>query len=1266
MKSLTACQFSEFFRCIYGYDPFPWQERVALRVCDPKRDWPKAIALPTAAGKTGCIDIAVFALACQAQLGIARTAPRRIFFVVDRRIVVDQAFEHAQKKLASALRDATSGIVKLVADQLRELSDSDRPLDVYAMRGGMYRDSGWAASPLQATVIASTVDQVGSRLLFRGYGVSDSARPIHAGLVGNDALILLDEAHCAKPFEQTCNYVEHYRNWGEAAQQPFRQVSITATPINDVDVERDEADDRSHPVLGKRINASKPTSLVVAEKAKGKTWKNWGPHLVAELAKQARSLMGNDLGPDEKGMSHSVKAVGIIVNRVATARELATELKKSVAPNVIPHVILLTGRMRPVDRDEIMKDLEPLISNSKVELIQPVYIVATQCLEVGADLDFHALVTECASLDSLRQRFGRLNRIAARPSSKAVIVIRGDQTDDTSEDPVYGASLANTWKWLVSKSNENVIDLGVAAVRNRIDGVELAPLNVPSADAPVLFPAHLDCWVQTHPIPTPDPDPAVFLHGPQAGNPDVQVVFRKDLGEDSEKWVEIVKLCPPSSSEAVSVPIPVFRKWHSGEATRDETGDIEGAIVIEEETSQTVAQQFLRWSGPRTSEVLSKPSDLRPGDTLVVRVDFDSTAQQSLRGLGDFPTGVPNDCGDEAFQVARDRAILRLLDITLDAESEDFDALISSMIEKQETANPSEWMKRAVRTLKNPKDRIVVKHPLNGWVVTGKRRLRQFNPTLLEVDDSSDSPSGRSVTLVEHSCGVADRARRFAAGCGLDVDLYSFAGYFHDLGKLDPRFQALLKGRSPRTAGGEAWAKSGSDGSGDRDVHQYPQGARHELLSVAMLESHTDDDLLLHLIATHHGSARPFANSVTENAAAQSPFSAELFGSKFKVDTCAQRIAEWNATLANRFWRVIRKFGWWGSAFQEAVFRLADHAQSQSEQMISKPEVHIPDVPKIREHVSPTVNRYPVELQGIDGSNQLGFLAALGTLRFLSECSQRRTSPTWLSGDVKMSWGTSTSPYTPVLHFDHATSQDEILDFLAESLDRDVKSHPVARTLELLELEKDRVRSALREFFHAPTSKDVLVLNWNSALISELAPDATNQLQTVRRDYLAGNLASVMQRTQRPHLLRSLFQTWDYQDGLDNQSLHWDPCEDRRHAYQWYAPTSDPSRKKSGGMLGANRLAIEAWPMFQSWESEGKLNTRGFSGTRVHNTFWTWPLWKGTLGLDAISSILGLVHIQPSETRIPDMSGYGLVQVFRCQRILMGKTPNLTPSIPVR
>ena len=110
MSELRAERFGEFFYELYKRQPFPWQRRLAKQVCT--RNWPGAIALPTASGKTACVDIAIFALACQAILPVAqRTAPRRVFFVVDRRVIVDEAYERASN-LAQELHKARSGIFK--------------------------------------------------------------------------------------------------------------------------------------------------------------------------------------------------------------------------------------------------------------------------------------------------------------------------------------------------------------------------------------------------------------------------------------------------------------------------------------------------------------------------------------------------------------------------------------------------------------------------------------------------------------------------------------------------------------------------------------------------------------------------------------------------------------------------------------------------------------------------------------------------------------------------------------------------------------------------------------------------------------------------------------------------------------------------------------------------------------------------------------------------------------------------------------------------
>jgi CRISPR-associated endonuclease/helicase Cas3 len=1242
MSLPTPDQFEIFYKAVnekaddQDFGPFPWQRRLAKRVHDG--DWPRVIALPTAAGKTACIDIAVFALACR-----AKEAPRRIFFVVDRRIVVDQAWLHA-KKLAQMLSCADAGILKVVADSLREIGQTKRPLDVYALRGGIYRESAWARSPLQPTVIASTVDQVGSRLLFRGYGVSDSTKPIDAGLVGNDSLILLDEAHCAKPFDQTIQLVEKYRAWCEGERRPFRFVSMTATPSRNVPTERDEEDDRRHPVLGKRIEASKPAKLVVAEKAKGAKGR---AELAKELEKHAREL------------AKEFMCVGIIVNRVATARELKKEFGEEA--------VLLTGRMRPLDRDCLFEEkLKALLSSANGE--PPKFVIGTQCLECGADFDFHALVTECASLDALRQRFGRLNRVARRAVAQARIVIRTDETEDTTDDPVYGQSLANTWKWLRSKATDDVFDFGISAVRAAIGEQDISHLNAPSDDAPVLFPAHLDCWVQTHPIPAPDPDPALFLHGPKRpGQPDVQVVFRRDLGDNPNKWAEIVSLCPPSSSEAVPVPISIFKKWLAGETVTDETSDVEGeATNAGDVASEAVARWALRWRGPEKSEPISQAKNVTPNDVYVI-----PCSAPDVSALGDFLSESPTDLAEEAFQRSRDKALLRLVPLTLTEDADEFEEQLTAKIVAKLLDDSPGWLKQAVEALIEPKNREVEPHPLGGWVVTSKKRLRQFDATYLENSEPAESFRGREVSLVDHSRGVAEYARCFAKGCGLDADLYYQAGLWHDVGKLDPRFQAMLKQSSPRTAAGEPLAKSArsphtkEEREEAREVHCYPRGARHELLSAALLSGMSDDSLLLHLIATHHGNGRPFADPVSENDAAGAPCRQQLFG--LKPDSCVQDISTWNAELLQRFWRVVRKFGWWGIAYREAVFRLADHAESREEQEGSwKPHANVQSVSfASAKRRAPACHRFP--LGGLDGTNPLAFLAAIGTLVICHRLSQVNAGPDWLAGTPALSWGTDGSPYTPVLHLPaEPPSQSNFANYLADQLPQSPNTHPCAWVVQILSDKCGNLVTCIREQCSAAQQQDWPYLDWLTALVSETAPNATSQLQTARRDYLLDNIRQVMELTTADHLERSLFRTWDYADPLANQSLHWEPTEDRRHAYQWHMPSGDPTRKKRGGMLGANRLALEAWPLFPSFAAastaDARVATRGFKGNRAYDTYFTWPIWKSALGVDAIGSLLALELLQCDEPNSIDFHPFTVAAVFRSQRILVGKTPNFTTA----
>ena len=200
----AAPTFADFFEAIHGRAPFPWQARLAEQVANTD-EWPAEVGVPTGLGKTACLDIAVWWLATQADREPARrTAPTRIWWVVNRRLLVDSTADHAER-LARALADPGSvdlaaearAVVGEIAERLRSLSahPAAPPLDVIRLRGGVA--SRTPTDPSLPTLILCTLPMYGSRLLFRGYGSTLSRCPIDAAMAGTDSLVLLDEAHLA-------------------------------------------------------------------------------------------------------------------------------------------------------------------------------------------------------------------------------------------------------------------------------------------------------------------------------------------------------------------------------------------------------------------------------------------------------------------------------------------------------------------------------------------------------------------------------------------------------------------------------------------------------------------------------------------------------------------------------------------------------------------------------------------------------------------------------------------------------------------------------------------------------------------------------------------------------------------------------------------------------------------------------------------------------------------------------------------------------------
>jgi CRISPR-associated endonuclease/helicase Cas3 len=1372
---LSPDMFSAFFEALHGYKPFHWQTRLALQVCE--ETWPRFIKLPTASGKTSCIDIAVFSLAYQAwrhqKTGSRIEAPRRIFFVVDRRIIVNEAYRracHIRDLLNGAIENENEGSpLSHVAWWLRLLAakKSAPPLDCYELRGGIYRDDAWVRSLLQPTVLTSTVDQIGSRLLFRGYGVSDRNLPIHAALTANDALIFLDEAHCSKPFSQTVQSIARYRDanledsttprWAhERIATPFRFVEMTATPqVNSTAnvLELTDQDYVADTPLQQRHGCAKPVQLVDS-KAIGK---NQNETLAKDLVKQAIKLAK---GSNKKTPCHRI---AIVVNRVDCARSAFKILQESIG-NCVD---LMIGRMRPIDRDQLTERLQKIFhSGSQESLDKPHFIVATQCLEVGADYDFDGMVCQCASLDALRQRFGRLNRLGKSDHAQGVIVMASGDLKPKRPDPIYGNSLPATWKWLSNQAQSETIDFGIRSLDEYLenaykdDPTLIDHLSASSSDAPVLMPAHLDILCQTGPRPALEPDIAAYLHGPDRGVPEVRVCWRADLPEppvkssELEDWAktcfQVITPCPPSSAECINVPLAILRRWLQNYDYPDNSGDVIGQGDINEEAQNT-----------RSGSLSDLKSDPKPRCAIIWNAGdcrgISSCRKQSLdsilpyatiilpasiggwNALGHVP-GTPQDPSLPAIQEIGTQVDTREQSVeTIDIASESFrqtrgryilrihPGLASNTIIRQaftplfdfvedehkawqhEVLDPSdveptiegvdEYTLQKINSISLVRKELyqagskrvnMIRYP-GGIAIIGPRVSTGTMLPRESFDDEYDEhnlEADTRISLADHIADVSAEVERLVSALDLPERLSTTliaASERHDLGKADPRFQAKLLNTSLDMAYMQPrlWAKSTCGASilsnwkeaSLDSTDKLPAGFRHEMLSMELAKylhdnlAVSDQALMLHLIAAHHGHARPFAPVVID----ESPLLVSLEKLTDKTNSVsglpikledrrdlkpAHRL---NSGISERFWQQTRRYGWWGLAWLESTVRLADWVASA--QPISAP-ARVLALRKTVTKDNDSKPKFSINFPGINGANPLGFLAAIGLFRTLSRAfPDQRLEFAWQHSGI----------WHPVLITNTVFTEENVISSLHGLLANQHKKEQFTAFGKNININLSDFRTIAIKSVESANQKDRIFTDFCAAFGSDalISPNDKTSVQNTALRTMAGaghqhfleTMRNLIQDCTIDHLHKTLFQAWRYDDPTQTLSLRFDPLDDNRYALRWRNPSGDPDRQISGSMLGANRLAIEAFPLFPTVPGRKWLKTTAFKGNRSNDTFFHWPIWIVPIPLSVIQTLLMLAEIIKNNDTSKILTARGIITVMRSQRITVGKVRNFTPPI---
>jgi CRISPR-associated endonuclease/helicase Cas3 len=866
-----------------GEEPFPWQ--LSLLEKFRRGEICRFVDLPTGMGKTSVMAIWLVARA------LGSPIPRRLVYVVDRRAVVDQATQ-----VAEGLRR----FVDMVPEARETLGLNGRTLPISTLRGQFVDNREWLRDPTISAIMVGTIDMVGSRLLFEGYGVGRKMRPYHAGLMGADTLIVFDEAHLVPAFDGLLSEVASSKEL-----QPVDDVrrlipachvmSLSATGRGGAgDIMHLGEEDRRHSVIQKRLLAPKKVTTITLTQ---------GEELSEALARESWNLTHQGQKPLRCIIFCDSREVALKVKQELDRLNRKQKGSKSGARATVE---LFVGSRRVFERENTAKRLESLgfIAGKAPSEPGPVFLVATSAAEVGVDLDSDCMVCDIVAWERMVQRFGRVNRRGDVEGGARVIVVVDEaafQAKKTQQEEAERKKAA--FELLQHLENNASPEVLVILARKAEEDNTLRVLFAKAITKPPLRPsltrALVDAWSMTSLKQHPGrPEIAPWLRGWTSEKPQTQVVWRAHLPirrdssgsclmsqDDINNFFEAA---PPHLSETLTTETFRVEKW----------------------LKQRCAKLMEKWTSTDDAHLGLRAHDicgivLSPADEFVKAL----TVADLVDAKGD-----EDELGLTGRTLVVDRRLGGLTDGLLDNSADDYP-------DTADLSGNEGWQENVGFRIRIVSDetppsglwheglRLVLATSDEGdteWLVVEKWADQSSN----EDDRSTGSPQ----SLEDHSHQVAERVERLADTLALPAEyrqVLRVAALLHDRGKSAWRWQQAFNA----PAGQTPYAKTkGPINLELLDHYRHELGSYLEAKATCQIadlkESHLQD-LALHLIVSHHGFARPFVDTRGCDALPPSALESEA------------------REVALRYARLQSLWGPWGLAWWEAVLRSADHEASR-------------------------------------------------------------------------------------------------------------------------------------------------------------------------------------------------------------------------------------------------------------------------------------------------------------------------------------------------